>query len=142
MQGLSVDFHEMEKIVESSQRLLHPPVWHWAWGSSNCWGWKSWGFSASLSSRGLSMGSLQHGGFRAAKLATQPPKCPQAFVLSERTRWKLYHFLRPSLESHIALLLLCIHRSPPKEPTQFQRGHLLTRGGPGFRRACGLNILL
>lgn len=97
-----------------------------------------------LSSCGLSMCSLQHGDFRVAILATQPPpKGPQAFVLSERTRWKLYHFLRPSLESHIALLLFCTHRSPPKEPTQFQRDHLLTRGWGGrvLEEHVRLNIL-
>ena len=54
-------------------------------------------------------------------------RAPQAYVLSERTRQKLYHLLRSSLESHIVLLLLY---SPPKKPTQVQRqgtkSHLLT----------------
>lgn len=76
-------------------------------------------FWLSLSSRDLSMWSLQHGGFRAVELLiTCLLRAPQAYVLSERTRQKLYHLLRSSLESHIVLLLLY---SPPKKTTQVQR---------------------
>lgn len=58
------------------------------------------GAPPTLSSYGLSLWSLQHGGLRAAMLITWPRRDPQAYVLSERTEWKLYHLFRPSPESH------------------------------------------
>lgn len=123
MQGLSVGFRETEKIRESSQRLFHPHDWlALGLGKFKLPGLEHGApLHLSLSWCALSMCSLQHGGFGADLLATQPLEAPQAFVLSKRMRQKLCHLLRPSLESHIVRYFCCaVPEAHPRSPFNFK----------------------
>lgn len=119
-QDLSPDCRETGTMLELSQRLPHLQVWQWHWRVQTS-GAETAGASLTLSSGGLHVVSAASWLRAAEFIISWLLRAPAAYVLSQRTKWKLYYFLRPSLESHIGLLLLCIHRSPPKKSTQIQR---------------------